>query len=76
VSDSEGSSILQAMIRDEAVIHLDDLLLRRTSLGDDPRRARALAPQLAPWFGDDEATQNEEVDRVTRALEDARSPLD
>jgi glycerol-3-phosphate dehydrogenase len=76
VSDPEGSSILQAMIRDEAVIHLDDLLLRRTSLGDDPRRARALAPQLAPWFGDDEATRNEEIDRVTRALEDARSPLD
>jgi glycerol-3-phosphate dehydrogenase len=63
------------MIADEAALHLDDLLLRRTCLGDDPRRARALAPALARWFGDDEETQRAECERVMRALEGARSPL-
>jgi glycerol-3-phosphate dehydrogenase len=75
-SDPDGARILEKLIGDEAVIHLDDLLLRRTSLGDDPRTAKALAPQLAHWFGADEATQSKECDRVKRALEHARSPLE
>ena len=37
-------------MRDEAVVHLDDLVLRRTELGEDPRTARELAPRLAGWF--------------------------
>jgi glycerol-3-phosphate dehydrogenase len=73
--DAEGLGVLRSMIADEAALHLDDLLLRRTCLGDDPRRARALAPALARWFGDDEATQRAECERLMRALEGARSPL-
>jgi glycerol-3-phosphate dehydrogenase len=75
-SDPDGARILQSLIGDESVIHLDDLLLRRTSLGDDPRTANALAPTLAQWFGEDEATRSKEFDRVKRALGHARSPLE
>jgi glycerol-3-phosphate dehydrogenase len=74
-SDPEGRSLLRSMIVDESAVHLDDLLLRRTALGDDPRGAHALAPSLAHWFGEDAATQRAECARVMRALDGAREPL-
>ena len=43
---------LAAAIAEEAVLHLDDLLLRRSNLGDNPARALALAERccaLFPW---------------------------
>ncbi|MDO5673411.1 MAG: FAD-dependent oxidoreductase [bacterium] len=55
---------LQAIIRSQAVLHLDDLVLRRSTLGDDPRRALRLAPQLARLFPWDEKRQEEEVQRL------------
>ena len=56
-------------------MHLDDLLLRRTELGEDPRTARRLAPRLSEWFGPDPRRRAEEVERLERALERAREPL-
>lgn len=45
---------------EEAVVHLDDLLLRRSSLGDNPARANALAPKAAELFDwDDRRTRVE-----------------
>jgi glycerol-3-phosphate dehydrogenase len=55
---------LAHIVRDEAVVHLDDLVLRRTALGDDPRRACALAPQLCDLFPWSDARRRAEVRRV------------
>lgn len=55
---------LQDIIRNQAVLHLDDLVLRRTALGDHPRRALSLAPQLVQLFPWDEERQGEEIRRL------------
>jgi glycerol-3-phosphate dehydrogenase len=38
--------ILERIVAEEAVEHLDDLILRRTNLGDDPQHALSIAPSL------------------------------
>lgn len=55
---------LREIIDNEAVTHLDDLILRRTSLGDNPARALELAPALSRLFDWDEARRRTEIERV------------
>jgi glycerol-3-phosphate dehydrogenase len=55
---------LAQIIKEESVVHLDDLILRRTSLGDNPRRALRVAPQLCRLFDWDEERCQEEIRRV------------
>ena len=55
---------LREIIDSEAVAHLDDLILRRTSLGDNPARALELAPVLSRLFDWDEPRRREEIERV------------
>lgn len=43
---SDIAETIREIARDEAVVHPDDLILRRTSLGDNPERAQALAPEI------------------------------
>lgn len=59
---------LKPLVSDEAVCHLDDLVLRRTSLGDNPDRAKAIAPQLCSLFDWDDARSKTELARLETAL--------
>ena len=45
-------------------MHLDDLILRRTSLGDNPRRALRVAPELCDLFDWEEERRRKEIRRV------------
>ena len=56
--------ILKEMILKESVLHLDDLLLRRTSLGDFPDKALELAPQICSLFNWDKDHSLLEIDRL------------
>lgn len=59
---------LAVLGRDEAAVHLSDVLLRRTNLGEQPDRARALAPSLASAMGFSETAAKEEFLRLEREL--------
>lgn len=48
--DNHWLSHVKELICTESVLHLDDLVLRRTSLGDNPTRAMRLAPALSTLF--------------------------
>lgn len=61
---------LETIIRDQSVLHLDDLLLRRTTLGDNPVRALKAAPAIARLFKWDKARCAEEVQNLTRYYKD------
>jgi glycerol-3-phosphate dehydrogenase len=52
----------------QAVLHLEDFLLRRSSLGDNPARALALAPSLCRAFGWDEVRAAAETQALRRRL--------
>lgn len=62
--DISAGEILKEIVSTESVLHLDDLLFRRTSLGDNPVKALELAPQLCHLFGWDKDHSELEIDRV------------
>ena len=55
---------IKQLIIEESVQHLDDLIFRRTSLGDNPSRVRAIAHQLCRLFNWDEERSQQELLRV------------
>lgn len=57
---------LAEIIATESVVRLDDLILRRTSLGDNPRRALALAPRICQLWDWNEARTCREIERLER----------
>ncbi len=52
---------LKKIVENESVVHLSDLILRRTSLGDHPERALKILPALKPLFDWDDQKWEDEV---------------
>jgi glycerol-3-phosphate dehydrogenase len=61
---SDWQERLTGIIRNEAVVHLDDLMIRRTTLGDNPQRAMTIAPEIVQLFDWDPARQEKEIERL------------
>jgi glycerol-3-phosphate dehydrogenase len=60
---------LQSLIAEESVVHLDDLVRRRTTLWDNPRRALSLASTLCKLFPWSEKRCKQEVRVLKEKLE-------
>jgi glycerol-3-phosphate dehydrogenase len=60
----EDLSLLKKIIEDESVLHLSDLILRRTSLGDHPERAIRILPKIRSIFDWDDRRWEIEIDRL------------
>ncbi|MCP4157874.1 MAG: FAD-dependent oxidoreductase [bacterium] len=67
-SNQEDMDLLKNIVENESVLHLSDLLLRRTSLADNPKRALKILPKLKPLFQWDDKKWNEEVELVKKKL--------
>jgi glycerol-3-phosphate dehydrogenase len=61
-------SVLEHIIQPEAVEHLDDLVLRRTTLGDQPARALQMARALCAFDGRWRQDADREVARLATRL--------
>jgi glycerol-3-phosphate dehydrogenase len=57
---------LKKIIDEESVVHLDDLILRRTSIGDNPNRAFELASSISHLFGWDSERREMEIGRIEK----------
>jgi glycerol-3-phosphate dehydrogenase len=57
-------SLLKEIVENESVLHLSDLILRRTSLGDHPERAIKILPKIRPIFDWDDKRWEIEIDRL------------
>jgi glycerol-3-phosphate dehydrogenase len=68
-NDMRWNTELPSLITDEAVCHLDDLVLRRTSLGDIPQRALELGPRLCQLFPWDSTRRALELQRLKNACD-------
>ena len=68
-NDTEWLTEMWQIIQDEAVVHLDDLVLRRTSIGDNPERAMQVAPRLCELFGWDFARTQVELGNLQAYFE-------
>lgn len=60
----EDLKTLKDIIDNESVLHLPDLLLRRTSLADNPKRALEILPKLKPLFDYNDTQWNEEIKKL------------
>lgn len=60
---------LRSLITDESVVHLDDLISRRTDLWEYPELARELAPSICELFAWDERRRSDELARLDRTLD-------
>ncbi|HVO73727.1 MAG TPA: FAD-dependent oxidoreductase [Ignavibacteriaceae bacterium] len=62
--DNSWKENLKKIIDEESVMHLDDLILRRTDIGDNPLRALELAFRITGLFGWDAERKELEVNRL------------
>ena len=61
--DTNGwKETLKSKIENESVIHLQDLLLRRTTIGDNPQNAIQQSEEICKLFGWDKAKTKSEID--------------
>lgn len=67
-SDRQWLAPLERAAATESVVHVSDLILRRSSLGDNPARALALAPAACERLGHEGAAARLEMDRLRREL--------
>ncbi|MFQ6006512.1 MAG: FAD-dependent oxidoreductase [Woeseia sp.] len=66
--DNDWLIPLAELVANESVVHLEDLVFRRTSIGDNPVRARVLAPRVCQLFGWDRERRFREIDAVEKSL--------
>jgi glycerol-3-phosphate dehydrogenase len=63
-NDFNWQKQLLSLVAEEAVQHLDDLIFRRTSLGDNIHRVSAIAPQMCEFLGWNSERSQQELLRV------------
>ncbi len=66
--EDKDFDILKEIIASEAVVHLSDLILRRSSLGDNPPRARRILPAIRSLFNWDDAQWQAEVELLEQQI--------
>ena len=59
---------LRRLAEEESVQHLDDLVIRRTCLGDNPARAIKIAPSICDLMGWDEIRSKNEICRLVSQI--------
>jgi glycerol-3-phosphate dehydrogenase len=67
-SDPEWKASLRSLIKEESVLHLDDLILRRTTLWENPSRSIEIASILCQAFSWNEERSEMETGRLKEKL--------
>ena len=65
-NDDIQSEELKKIIEDESVIHLDDLIFRRTLFGQNPVNALQAAEKICKLFNWDDGKQHFEIQRIKK----------
>jgi glycerol-3-phosphate dehydrogenase len=68
-SDPEWKVTLRSLIREESILHLDDLILRRTTLWENPSRSVEIASILCKAFSWSEEKSEMEIGRLKEKLQ-------
>lgn len=64
----QGLDLLRRIAVEESVVHLDDLILRRTPLGDRPVDAMTVGAEACRLLGHGDSRRRSELERLRRAL--------
>jgi glycerol-3-phosphate dehydrogenase len=68
-NNSAWEADLRQIIHEESVQHLDDLVLRRTNFGDNPKIALNIADRIACLFSWNERLRQQEILRLNQAMQ-------
>jgi glycerol-3-phosphate dehydrogenase len=68
LGDTNWRNAVRALIRDESVVHLDDLVLRRTALWENPESALRSSAALCECFDWEEQRRAREIKRLSEKL--------
>lgn len=68
--DEKDLTLLEEIIDNEAVVHLSDLILRRTSIGDNPERAIKILPKIRELFDCKDKEWQVEVELLKQCLQE------
>jgi len=66
---------LRRIVAEESVLHLDDLMIRRTSLGDNPARAMKISREICGIFRWDADRCRIEIDRLRKIFRPSATEL-
>jgi glycerol-3-phosphate dehydrogenase len=72
--DKAAAELVSELVADESVVHLDDLLLRRTDWGTIPAEAAAAAERVGGWLGWDSERLSREKPRFLDLVTAAAGP--
>jgi glycerol-3-phosphate dehydrogenase len=67
--DSIWKEHIKKIVREEAVMHLDDVIFRRSDIWEDPMRAKEIAPAIGVLFDWDESRREREIANLFKLLE-------
>jgi len=67
-NDSSWKDELTRIIESESVLHLDDLIYRRTSIGDNRMRTQKLAAEISGLFAWNESRRLSEIASIERLI--------
>jgi glycerol-3-phosphate dehydrogenase len=73
--DPSWKDPLRRIIEEESVLHLDDLMIRRTSLGDNPARAMKISREICGIFRWDADRCRIEIDRLRKGFRPSATEL-
>jgi glycerol-3-phosphate dehydrogenase len=73
--DPSWKDPLRRIIEEESVLHLDDLMIRRTSLGDNPARAMKISREICGIFRWDADRCRIEIDRLRKIFRPSATEL-
>jgi glycerol-3-phosphate dehydrogenase len=68
-NDPEWKVTLRSLIKEESILHLDDLILRRTTLWENPSRSVEIASILCKAFSWNEEQSEIEIGRLKEKLQ-------
>jgi glycerol-3-phosphate dehydrogenase len=64
IENNGWEDALKKIIRNESVVHLDDLMIRRTTLGDNPQNALKYSQKVGALFNWNDAKTSSEISRL------------
>lgn len=68
--DTNWKSALLSLAAEESVVHLDDLLFRRTTLWENPERAKKMAPLVCAMLAFDTHKSIKEIEYIDTLIRD------
>ena len=67
-TDEKWKDIVQSLVQEESVQHLDDLIFLHTTFWENPKRALEIAPSICDLFKWNKSRRTAELERLIKKI--------